>query len=270
MSVLPITTLLYLVVISPMLRSHGSAVPQESQSSPTTCNSCCQAQAGVPGVPGLPGGYGPQGPVGPKGEVGQPGVAIKGEKGEVGPSGSLGEPGPGGPPGKVGPVGMHGPSGRDGLDGSPGGRGLKGEKGEAGVLRFSGFTVLKTSPQTDSGVVTFDTVITNAADHYDINTNKFTCQIPGYYMFTFSIGSKDDGGPFVRLIKNGDVVVDAYAYSPSTGTNYRNMATNSALLLLASGDQIWLNNQYSGQTREIFGDSSWKWTTFSGVLLHEA
>ena len=251
-----------------MLRSNGSVVPQESQSSPTTCN-CCQGQAGIPGVPGLPGGYGPQGPVGPKGEVGQPGVAVKGEKGEFGSPGPLGEPGRGGPPGKVGPVGMLGPSGRDGLDGSPGRRGPKGEKGETGVLKFSGFTVLKTSSQTDGGVVTFDTVITNAADHYDINTNKFTCQIPGYYMFTFSIGSREDDGPWVRLIKNGDVVVDAYAYPASASSGYRNMITNSALLLLASGDQVWLHKRFSEQDRQIFGDPNWKWTTFSGILLHE-
>ena len=255
MSILTVVTIiLYLA----MTLTSSSTAQEESQPAPMTCNSCCQGQVGLPGVPGIPGSpgaYGPPGQPGPKGEVGRDGISTKGEKGEVGelgPSGPRGDRGFGGAPGKVGPIGLPGPSGENGL------RGLKGEKGEPSEVRFAGFSVVKTSPQSGNNeIVTFDTVISNIAGDYDTNTHKFTCRIPGYYQFTFSIGSLDSNGPWVELPS---------IWHPSGTSSYRNMGTNSALLLLESGDQVWL---IKGRSDTIHGPSSPKWTTFTGVLLHE-
>ncbi|XP_072032820.1 uncharacterized protein [Amphiura filiformis] len=271
MSVLSVVTILLFTAVSPSI---GTVTPGEGQPSTMTGNSCCQGPAGangvngIPGIPGSPGGYGPLGPVGPKGEIGQPGIHVKGEKGEVGTSGlsgAKGEVGIRGAPGKVGPVGIQGPHGEDGLDGAPGNAGPRGEKGESGMMRFSGFTVAKTSPQSGVGIVTFDTVITDVAGNFDTNSHKFTCQIPGYYLFTFAITSYDANWPLVALTKNDEKIVSVYTH-PSGTSNYRNIGSNSALVILASGDQVWLHNHHDKQIR---GDGTWKYTTFSGILLHE-
>ncbi len=264
-----ITIVLYVSIQQP---AASTVIPDESQTSPLTCNSCCQGPAGlngVPGVPGTPGGFGPPGPVGPKGDVG---ISMKGDKGDVGERGLIGSQGPrgsSGAPGKVGPVGIQGPSGQDGLDGVPGSRGLKGEKGETGIEQFSGFTVVKTSTQSVSGIVTFESVITNAAGHFNTNSHKFVCQIPGFYWFTYTIGARDENGPGVYLNKNGASIVMSYTHPAGSHTNNRNMGTNSALLQLTRGDEVWLHKKHTASDRVIYGDPTWPWTTFSGVLLHE-
>ncbi|XP_072033639.1 uncharacterized protein [Amphiura filiformis] len=271
MSALRILVTVFSLTTSPTL----SQVPGENPSSTLTCNNCCQAPAGVPGMPGVPGspgGYGPLGPAGPKGEVGQPGISVKGEPGQVGERGPIGPQGNHGllgPPGKVGPVGIRGPSGENGLAGTPGIRGRMGEKGDSGAMRFAGFTVVKTASQNanQGDTVTFDTVITDAAANFDLSNSKFTCQISGYYLFNFSFGARDRNGPFVELRKNGARVVTAYI-NPSGTSSYRNMGSNTALLMLASGDQVWLEN-HRGGVHQLFADDGTRWTTFSGVLLHE-
>ncbi len=249
---------------------HGTTNTTPDESS-TTCNNCCQGPMGVPGIPGIPGspgGYGPLGPAGPKGETGQPGLSVKGDKGEDGMRGlpgSRGEVGLRGPPGKVGPAGIMGPRGENGLDGANGDAGQNGEKGESGAMRFAGFTVAKTSHQSSTGIVTFDNVITDVGGHFDTSSSRFTCQIPGYYLFTFAISSINNNWPLVTLRKNGEIVVGMYT-RPSGTSNYRNMGGNSALVMLASGDQVWLQDHHGYQ---IYGDAINKRTTFSGVLLHE-
>ena len=244
---------------------YSQQVPTESQTSGTTCNNCCHGPGGIPGIPGVPGSAGPSGFPGPKGEIGRPGISVKGETGDMGPlgqAGSQGEPGIQGPPGKMGPPQGH--------SGSAGSLGQKGEKGDAPVARFSGFSARKTSHQTgvDGDIVTFNLVITDVGGHYDAAASTFTCQIPGYYLFTFTIGAKDANGPSVSLVKNSVDIVDGYFHpSPSGTARYRAMGSNTVLLNLASGDQVWIRKKNSGQ---IYADANnYKWTTFSGALLHE-
>ena len=264
MSVPTIVTCFLLLTISPTL---GTAV--HDQTSPMTCNSCCQGPAGIPGVPGSagvpgsPGAYGPPGNAGPRGEVGPPGLSMKGEKGEVGERGgpgAMGDRGLTGSPGNAGPRGVQGPPGT----------GEKGEKGESGRSTFAGFMVVKTSSQSSNSgdTVTFDTVITDAGGNFNTSLNRFTCIIPGYYMFTFTIGASGDQGPRVSLVKNGEAVARVHTHPSGTGivTKHRNTGSNSALVLLAAGDQMWL---VKGNGEEVFGSSSHNWTTFTGVLLHE-
>ena len=269
MNVLSIVTiLLFCATVGQVYgTSTTNTTPDESQLPTTTCSNCCQGPMGIPGIPGVPGspgGYGPLGPAGPKGEIGQPGLSVKGDKGETGTGlpGIKGDVGLRGAPGKVGPAGIAGPQGK-GLDGAPGINGQKGEKGESGSAQFSGFTVIKTNDQSGVDTVTFDTVLTNVGGNFDTNSNIFTCQIPGYYLFTFEFFSHDSENPLVSLMKNGNIVVGAYISGLS---NTRQMGSNSALVILASGDQVWLKNNHPTYVR---GASTWKWTTFTGILLHE-
>lgn len=276
MSVLTAVTTLLLLTTSPWSPSpaNSATLPEEHQASSMTCNSCCQGPAGIPGVPGSagipgsPGGFGPQGPVGPKGDIGQPGLSVKGGKGEIGERGlpgPRGELGLRGPPGKVGPAGVGLPvKGEKGEVGERGVPGLRGPPGNGGS--FAGFTVVKTQPQPAGvGIVTFDTVISDVAGNYDTNTNKFTCTIPGYYLFTFTIGAREDESPYVGLLHNGNYIVRMHTHPAGTTRLYHDMGTNSALILLAAGDQVWLKND---NTDALYSTNGWRWTTFTGILLH--
>ena len=163
-------------------------------------------------------------------------------------------PAPGGP----GPRGNPGPPGQTGTAGMLGPHGP----------RFSGFTVVKTANQVGTGVLTFDNVVSNVGGHYDATTHQFTCQIPGYYLFTFTIGAINSDNPHVTLVKNGVDIVSAYIHPPSgSAIAYRSTGSNTALLYLESGDQVRLEKK--GGRIYATSSSPFNWNTFTGVLLHE-
>ena len=266
---------------------------QESQLQ-TSCNTCCQGPIGSqgnPGIPGVPGTNGLPGSLGPKGDKGD---SVKGEstKGEIGPRGEKGNAGsPGlkgesgsnglkGQPGQIGPpgiagldgspgvAGLDGSPGVAGLDGSPGLPGVKGQKGEIGSMmgqnRASAFSAVRSSSFTASSTnqaLPFETVHTNVGDDFNAGTGRFTCDIPGIYIFTYNILTST-GNTFTSLMKNDDKINSVYRQSET----FNDMIGNVAVLQLATGDQVWLSIRSSGQ--EIFSNSD-LYTTFSGVILHE-
>ncbi|XP_072040737.1 complement C1q tumor necrosis factor-related protein 4-like [Amphiura filiformis] len=235
--------------------------------------------AGTPGNNGLPGRDGIKGEAGRKGDLGE-----RGERGEAGllgpqgPSGDLGEHGLQGIPGKVGPggiAGMNGSNGRPGSDGSPGpagspgSSGLKGQKGEAGGQRRSAFSVVKTSPQTgNSGdTLTFDVIETNIGGHYSSSTHRFTCQIPGTYVFMFTIASVSSShDPHVYLMKDGSRKTLAIVRETDSGGSIYLQASQGVVLQLDVGNQVWLQFGSSGDAVHGYPNES---TTFSGFLLYE-
>ncbi|XP_072021073.1 uncharacterized protein [Amphiura filiformis] len=267
---------------------------QETQS----CNSCCQGPAGTqgtPGIPGVPGSNGLQGYVGPKGESGERGDSIKGDAGQRGEKGDIGNPGLNGqdgfrgPPGEVGPlgiagpVGLAGPVGPPGLRGvqgeigpmglagpmgSPGVAGFKGQKGEqsTGQSRLSAFSAVRITPFTstaDDQAVPFEQVHTNVGDDFDIVSGRFTCQVAGLYLFTYGMGSYPNN-PLVCLHKN-DVKINCVYRNPVNDIQFE-VTSNAAVLQLRTEEQVWLRSEYSG--KEIYSSNN-KYTTFSGVLLHQ-
>ena len=266
-------SLLFLAAL--ILLSEAQSSPDGSQSS--TCNSCCQGPAGLNGVPGVPGSAGSNGLHGRDGLKGEAG--LKGERGEtgsigeqgppgprglVGDRGERGEPGLQGLPGKVGPRGIDG---RPGPDGQLGPIGPKGSKGDSTEVRKSAFSVYKTSSQTgNSGdVLTFQVEQTNVGSHYNIGTDKFTCQIAGTYVFMFTIASNyHNHDPHIRLIKDGSNIAGVHIRDSDSVNNFH-QSSNMAILQLAVGNQVWLRFQGSGE--KVYSDSS-KWVSFSGFLLY--
>ncbi len=260
-----------------------------------TCNACCQGPAGLPGVPGaagaagaagtpgnngLPGRDGIKGEAGSKGDMGEQGQ--RGEPGLVGPEGPSGErglQGSQGLPGKVGPRGIDGTDGSDGLNGSnglpgpvgnTGPSGEKGQKGEAGGQRKSAFSVAKSSSQTGSSgdTLTFDVIETNIGGHYDTSTNRFTCQIPGTYVFIFTIASTYySHDPYVYLMKDGQRKAIAIVRKTYSGGNMYLQGSNGVVLQLQAGNQVWI--QFGTSRESVQGSSSDRPTIFSGFLLYE-
>ncbi|XP_071946107.1 complement C1q-like protein 2 [Antedon mediterranea] len=231
------------------------------------CNSCC-----TDGVPGIPGNNGIPGVSGRQGQNGEPGMkGEQGEKGEEGMKGDSGRNGSNGVPGEIGLQGPQGPAGESGPNGLPGESGLrgrtgssgqKGQKGDRAIQRKSAFSaVFKTSPGRPTGILKYDTVVTNVGNHYNKNTGKFVCVIPGVYVFSVTSLSNNGNGFITYLLKNGKTQVTA---SMKSGVN---TASTMVILDLVQGDQIWTepNINYNYYISNINGHCS-----FSGFLLYAA
>ena len=259
----------------------SSTNAQQASQPQASCNSCCQGPAGTqgtPGIPGVPGTNGLPGNVGPKGDRGESvkgdrGDSIKGEKGENGHLGLKGDIGlPGlegrngtiglqGPPGKVGPRGLAGSAGPAGPPGVPGVKGQKGEMRQTPLSAFSAVRSTSFTPSSNNLPLPFEHVHTNLGDDFDATAGRFTCETPGLYLFTYSIGYRTSS-PHVLLMKNN---ININGLHRSTNSGHWDVSTNSAILQLTAGDQVWIKCLYAG--REIFSEGR-RYTTFSGALLH--
>ena len=260
-----------------------------------------KGETGIAGLRGLPGKVGPIGIAGPTGSMGVPGDSVKGDKGDaikgdIGPGGLKGDTGSPGLKGEAGMVGLPGPKGIEGpvgpkgvpgysikgeigargvkgeagsigprgLKGSSGNQGVKGQKGDKGQSRVSAFSAVRRTSFTSSSngqALPFNQVHTNVGDGFNSSTGRFTCEIPGLYLFTYSIMTYSDA-PRVFLMKN-DVHINGVYRSDEDRFD---MISNAAVLQLDAGDQVWLRCRSSRS--QIDSDSS-LFTSFSGVLLHE-
>ncbi len=225
--------------------------------------------AGIQGPVGSRGERGIAGVQGPPGRAGHPGqkgdMGLKGLRGEPGPSGFGGQQGPRGTPGMQG---LQGPMGRPGADGQPGANGLvgpKGTKGDSPEVRKSAFSVFKTVGQTGiiGDVLMFEEEQTNVGSHFDMQTNKFTCQIAGTYVFFFTISSnRRSNSPYIMLVKDGSNINAVHI--ADTDDNFH-QSSNMAILHLEAGNQVWLQFVYfSGD--EVYSDT-YHFSSFSGFLL---
>ncbi|XP_006862394.1 PREDICTED: complement C1q subcomponent subunit C [Chrysochloris asiatica] len=233
----PLSLSLLLLLLALPLRGHTSTT--------------CYGIPGMPGLPGAPGKDGHDGLQGPKGEPGMP--AIPGTRG---PKGQKGEPGIPGHPGKNGPMGAAG------IPGIPGIAGLPGEPGEEGRYKQkhqSVFTVTRQTSQfpAPNSLVKFNNVVTNPQGHYNTNTGKFTCQVPGLYYFVYH--TSQTANLCVHLYCN-DVKVTTFCDHMS---NSKQVSSGGVLLKLQVGEEVWLAvNDYNGMVGTEGSDS-----VFSGFLL---
>ncbi|XP_038075633.1 uncharacterized protein LOC119743302 [Patiria miniata] len=271
-------TVMFLLILLLWL-SNSHCVVQEEPTGTTCCGACFQGPAGTPGVPGIPGnpgGIGIQGPLGPKGDPGFGLPGPKGETGDEGQKGDRGEPALQGPPGKQGPAGRNGDmgegqkgdQGEQGVEGPQGPSGEKGQKGQPGDATLItpsavAFSAYRTTSVTGGGdVIIFDNIESNVGDGYDSQSGVFSCSIPGVYFFTTSLQRIESSvHPYVHLKKNGERIFGIY-----DSHGYRHQSSNSAVLVLATGDRVWL--EFGSGNRGIYSDSN-KYSFFSGFLIHE-
>ena len=263
MRLLPYTLILLVFILSSM-----RLVNTQAESS---CNTCCQGPSGIPGSPGHNGFPGRDGL---RGEQGDSAMRIMGDKGDRGEAGLPGTEGPQadsgvsglrGLPGKMGP---RGPVGSEGPIGPSSQKGQKGDSSHVLLTRRSAFTAVKTNSQIGivGEMVTFQEVPTNIGNHFSLSTNIFICQHPGTYIFMFSIGVGAASDPIVLLVKNGNPVVGAGTRTDPESS--LGQGTNSAILNLEVGDQVWLEfSNYDG--RRVFSDRH-RFTSFSGILFYDS
>uniref|UniRef100_A0AC11D589 Complement C1q A chain n=1 Tax=Ovis aries TaxID=9940 RepID=A0AC11D589_SHEEP len=228
------------LVISVLAISLASSVTQDVCRAPDGIN----GSAGIPGRPGRPG---------LKGEQGEPGAPAI-QTGIRGLKGDQGDPGPPGSPGRMGYPGPSGPMGPPGLPG------LKGTKGTPGNIKDQprpAFSAVRPNPLTRDNVVVFGEVITNPQGHFDKDTGKFTCQVPGFYYFVFH--TSHTSNLCVLLYRNGFKVATFCDHMTSS----KQVSSGGVLLRLQEGQQVWLAvNDYNGMVGTEGSDS-----IFSGFLL---
>ncbi|KAM9705373.1 caprin-2 isoform 1-T2 [Menidia menidia] len=110
--------------------------------------------------------------------------------------------------------------------------------------------------------IVFDQLHSNLGEMYDTHIGRFTCPVPGTYVFIFHILKLAINVPlYVNLMRNEEVMVSAYA---NDGAPDHETASNHAILPLFQGDQVWLRLHRGA----IYG-STWKYSTFSGFLLYQ-
>ncbi|OWK12718.1 C1QC [Cervus elaphus hippelaphus] len=211
----------------------------------------CYGIPGMPGLPGAPGKDGYDGLPGPKGEPGIPATP-----GTRGPKGQKGDPGTPGYPGKNGPMGTPG------IPGTPGTMGPPGEPGVEGRYKQKHQSVFSVTRQTvqfpaANSLVKFNEIITNPQGHYDRDTGKFTCKVPGLYYFVFH--TSHTSNLCVLLFRSGFKVATFCDHMTSS----KQVSSGGVLLRMQEGQQVWLAvNDYNGMVGTGGSDS-----VFSGFLL---
>ncbi|KAL3837504.1 hypothetical protein ACJMK2_022856 [Sinanodonta woodiana] len=104
----------------------------------------------------------------------------------------------------------------------------------------------------------FDKVVTNVGDTYSKQTGRFTAPYNGTYQFTVVVAAQGHQKAAADLMKSGKLVFTVWAESiPNWATS-----TNTAILELIQGDEVWLMLQ----KRACF-IHGYMYSTFSGYLL---
>lgn len=203
---------------------------------------CC----GTPGIPGVPGTHGNTGSSGRDGRDGRDGAS-----------------GISGPKGEHGDQGISGSKGQPGEPGSSGARGERGEQGECAVSPRSAFSA-KLSPSLSPPIpgqpVPFGKVLTNEQGHYNPETGRFKCVVPGLYYFSLH-GTVYRGNLHVQLIKNGHS--QASFFQPGDAAKPGALCGGAAFHLEPE-DEVWVQvGDYPGLYSSSGTDS-----VFTGFLIY--
>ncbi|XP_075045684.1 complement C1q tumor necrosis factor-related protein 5 isoform X2 [Mixophyes fleayi] len=203
---------------------------------------CC-GTPGIPGVPGTHGNVGTPGRDGRDGREGAPGMSgAKGDPGEPGLSGARGQPGSDGPPGK---------------------QGERGDQGECAVSPRSAFSAKLSesrSPPMAGQPVPFGKVLANEQGHYNPETGRFRCAVPGLYYFSLH-GTVYRGNLHLQLMKNGHS--QASFFQPGDAAKPGGLCGGAAFHL-EPGDEVWVQlGDYPGLYASSGTDS-----VFTGFLIY--
>ncbi|XP_057681290.1 complement C1q tumor necrosis factor-related protein 1 isoform X1 [Corythoichthys intestinalis] len=179
---------------------------------------------------------------------------LKGEKGDVGGRGAYGKPG------RTGPMG---PPGSGGTKGSKGSMGVPGEPCKS---HFAAFSVARKKGIHSNHyyqTLTFDTEIVNLYGHFNMFSGQFYCYVPGIYYFSLNVHTWNQKETYLHIMHNEKEVVVLYA-QPSDRSI---MQSQSLMLELQRGDQVWVRLFKGERENAIFSDEFDIYIIFNGHLI---
>ncbi|XP_017272037.1 complement C1q tumor necrosis factor-related protein 6 [Kryptolebias marmoratus] len=179
---------------------------------------------------------------------------LKGDKGDRGDRGTPGKAGQEGPPGSQGPEGSKGSKGQAGLPGEP----CKAQHSAFSVARR------KSLHSNDAyQALIFDTVFVNLDDDFDMFKGKFLCRVAGVYFFNVNIHTWNFKETYLHIMQNDAERAIVYA-QPSDRSI---MQSQSLMLTLRTGDQVWVRLYKRERENAIYSDDFDIYITFNGYLI---
>ncbi|KAL7883425.1 hypothetical protein SRHO_G00010830 [Serrasalmus rhombeus] len=177
-----------------------------------------------------------------------------GDKGDKGNKGTPGKPGLEGPPGPRGHEGPKGSKGQAGVPGDP-------CKSEHSVFSLGRRKALHSADYYQALI--FDTVFVNIPEHFDMFTGKFHCRVPGVYFFNVNIHTWNFKETYLHIMQNEEAQAIIYA-QPSDRSI---MQSQSILLPLKLGDEVWVRLYKRERENAIYSDDVDVYITFNGYLI---
>lgn len=111
--------------------------------------------------------------------------------------------------------------------------------------------------------VPFNKVLLNDGNAFNVHTGIFSCPHSGVYLFTFNIETYGNGFIHTKLVVDGENQLDAVTW----GLQSTDMSGNTAILRITAGQSVWVATYYSNDV-ELFKTDTYRYTSFSGVLLY--
>ncbi|KAK7944506.1 hypothetical protein WMY93_000234 [Mugilogobius chulae] len=141
--------------------------------------------------------------------------------------------------------------------GPPGPRGPPGPSSPTSKVAFA--AQLGNDFPREHRTIVFHKIIYNYPGHYNKNTGRFTCNVPGVYEFHMSLVI-DNSAVGVDMMKEGDERAENILHSYNTHHGGAIMASGSIITRLKKGDEVYL--VINEGSNRILKDSN-----FSGHLL---
>ena len=116
---------------------------------------------------------------------------------------------------------------------------------------------------TDGEMITFDVVHLNAGDGYDSTLKVFNCPVSGYYLFSVTLSSADDGYDNYGRI-DGKIVVASSTQVKAIATHHKDITQgttlgiyrceiNQQVYILAGTDELNTEGVYGGEHSAFSG-----------------
>jgi len=109
--------------------------------------------------------------------------------------------------------------------------------------------------------IVFDNIITNIGAAYSPSNGVFTCKMAGIYVFVWTTTNKNRTWMNTELVLNGQR--KGIAFSDSGDHDDHSVASNTVVLDLDVGDQVWIRAG-TWHNGHLGGESC---TSFSGFML---
>ncbi|XP_076122021.1 complement C1q tumor necrosis factor-related protein 6-like [Alosa pseudoharengus] len=179
---------------------------------------------------------------------------LKGDKGDRGERGTPGIQGVEGQPGRAGPEGPKGSKGGSGPPGAPCQR------------QHAAFSVGRRKAlhsEEHYQTLLFDVTFVNLDDDFDMFSGRFRCRVPGIYFFNVNVHTWNFKETYLHVMQNDTERAIVYA-QPSERSI---MQSQSLMLPMGRGDQVWLRLFKRERENAIYSDDTDIYVTFNGHLI---